>query len=137
MEVMKGKYTDRLTRESYINEVGERSIILFKDDYTRLLKALRTSKDRRAKELARELFLTRTHLHRCAKCGDASYTAVPACVYPHTAGLDNLDYMCAWCARKIFPEAVKSPAKYGYPAQVFMSRKGYRRFQTKFEEIKK
>lgn len=136
MEVMKQKHTDWHTGETYIDEVWDRSIILREDDYTRLLKALRTSKDQRAKELARELFLTRTHLRRCVKCGDVSYTAAPACIYPHTAGLDGHDYMCAWCAHKVFPEIVRSPARYGKPAQVFISQKGYRRFQTKIEEIK-
>ena len=136
MEVMKEKRIHWYTGESYIDEVWHRSIIISEDDYTRLLRALRTSKDRRAKELARELFLTRTHLHRCSKCGDVSYTAVPACTYPHTVGLDDRDYMCAWCAHKIFPEVVKSPARYGYPAQIARARKGYKRAHTKLEENK-
>ena len=122
MDIMKQKVIDWRTGESSYDEVYDRRMIVYEDDYKRLLKALRTSSDPSAGELAREMFLLRTHLRRCDKCGTVSYTTKSADSYPTTAGLSEDACMCAWCASKIFPKIVTSPAKYGKPAQVRMWR---------------
>ncbi len=118
MEIMKQKVIDRRTGESIYDEVYDRRMIIYEDDYKRLLKALRTSSDPSARELAREMFLLRTHLRRCDKCGTVSYTTKSVAAYPNTAGLSKDACMCAWCASKVFPKIVTSPARYGYPAQI-------------------
>ena len=119
---MKRKVIDWRIGESQYVEVYDSTMLIREDDYKRLLKALRTSNDPSARELAREMFLLRTHLRRCDKCGTVSYTTKPVTSYPTTAGLSEDACMCAWCASKIFPKVVTSPARYGKPAQVRMWR---------------